>query len=140
MVHGITQRATAVPRTEYYLAISWNEHLDDLIGFIRLGLDGVQAGKLGYALIPSVWQQGVATEACREMLRFAFNDLQLHRVSAALGPSNIASEQVVKKLGMRYEGTIRDHVYTNGQWRDSKLYSVLQPEWAAQTNHLKQAV
>lgn len=140
MVRGITQRATEAPRTEYYLAISWAEQLETLIGFIRLGLDGVQAGKLGYALIPSVWQRGVATEACKEVLRFAFHDLQLHRVSAALGPSNIASEHIVRKLGMHYEGTIRDHVYTNGQWRDSKLYSVLQHEWAVHETHLKQAI
>ncbi len=30
---------------------------------------------------------------------------------------------------MTYEGRIRDHVHTNGQWRDSLLYSVLTDEW-----------
>lgn len=33
------------------------------------------------------------------------------------------------RLGMRYEGRLRDHVYTNGAWRDSLLYAVLAHEW-----------
>jgi ribosomal-protein-alanine N-acetyltransferase len=32
---------------------------------------------------------------------------------------------------MRCEGRIRDHVFTNGAWRDSLLYSVLDREWTA---------
>lgn len=30
---------------------------------------------------------------------------------------------------MRYEGRIRDHVFTNGAWRDSLLYAVLAHDW-----------
>ena len=48
-----------------------------------------------------------------------------------MGPGNTASIAIVRRLGMTYEGRIRDHVYTNGQWRDSLLYSVLADEWLA---------
>jgi RimJ/RimL family protein N-acetyltransferase len=48
-----------------------------------------------------------------------------------MGPDNAASIAIVSRLGMTYEGCIRDHVYTNGTWRDSLLYSVLVDEWAA---------
>ncbi|MEJ3745252.1 GNAT family protein [Actinomycetes bacterium KLBMP 9797] len=65
------------------------------------------------------------------MVNFAFGELGLHRVSAAIGPENAASISVAQRLGMRYEGRIRDHVYTNGAWRDSLLYSILEHEWAA---------
>lgn len=50
----------------------------------------------------------------------------------AIGPDNAASIAVATKLGMQYEGRIRDHVYTNGAWRDSLLYSVLSDEWKRQ--------
>jgi ribosomal-protein-alanine N-acetyltransferase len=63
------------------------------------------------------------------MLRFAFETLGLHRVSAAIGPENLASIAVVKRLGFSYEGRIRHHVFTNGAWRDSQLYSLLADEW-----------
>jgi [ribosomal protein S5]-alanine N-acetyltransferase len=60
---------------------------------------------------------------------FGFTELGLHRISAAIGPDNAASIAVVTKLGMQYEGRLRDHVFTNGAWRDSLLYSILSNQW-----------
>ncbi|WP_308283159.1 GNAT family N-acetyltransferase [Pseudonocardia nigra] len=65
------------------------------------------------------------------MLGFAFTRLELHRVSAAIGPSNARSIAVVERLGFTLEGRLRDHVFTNGAWRDSLLYSILSGEWNA---------
>jgi RimJ/RimL family protein N-acetyltransferase len=62
------------------------------------------------------------------MLRFAFERLELHRVTAAIGPDNDASLAVVRKIGFLAEGQLRDHVFTNGTWRDSLLYSILSDE------------
>lgn len=64
------------------------------------------------------------------MLEFAFTNLELHRVTAAIGPDNHASLRVVDRLGFKREGVLRDHVFTNGSWRDSVLYSILSGEWA----------
>lgn len=130
MVRGIVDRARHDPRTEYYLAITLSTNDNDVIGFIRLALSGVQAGKLGYAINADHWGLGYATAATTIMLDFGFGDLELHRISAAIGPDNAASIQVVKRLGFHHEGRLRDHVHTNGQWRDSELYSILAHEWA----------
>ncbi|WP_239075309.1 GNAT family N-acetyltransferase [Planosporangium flavigriseum] len=129
MIDGVVERAQAVPRTEYYLVVTLPG--DELIGFARLGLDGVQAAKLGYAIRHDQWGHGYATDAARALVDFGFRQLGLHRISAAIGPDNEASIAVVKRLGMQYEGRIRDHVFTNGSWRDSLLYSVLAAEWEA---------
>jgi RimJ/RimL family protein N-acetyltransferase len=126
MIDGVVTRAQDEPRTEYYLALIAAE---ELIGFARLGLSGVKAAKLGYAVRADRWGKGYATDAARQMIAFAFNELGLHRVSAAIGPDNAASIAVVRKLGMQPEGRLRDHVYTNGAWRDSLLYSILAHEW-----------
>lgn len=131
MLDGILDRQHHDPRTEYYLAIVLPENKDQVIGFARLGLDGVKAGKLGYALIPSAQGRGYATDACQAMISFGFRELDLHRISAAIGPDNAASLRIVERLGFTYEGRIRDHVFTNGTWRDSRLYSVLEHEWAS---------
>lgn len=122
------ERAKATPRREYYLAVTTHDS-DRLIGFARLGLDGVNAAKLGYAIAHDHWGRGYATDACRTFLAFGFEVLGLHRISAAIGPDNAASIAVASRLGFVHEGRIRDHVYTNGAWRDSELYSVLVHEW-----------
>jgi [ribosomal protein S5]-alanine N-acetyltransferase len=129
MIHAAVERARQEPRTEFYLAVTLPAD-DELIGFARLALDGVRAGKLGYAIRADQWGHGYATDAVHTLADFGFRQLGLHRVSAAIGPDNAASIRVAERLGMRYEGRIRDHVFTNGAWRDSLLYSVLDREWA----------
>jgi [ribosomal protein S5]-alanine N-acetyltransferase len=129
MLDGILARARQEPRGEYYLAVTLPADRT-VIGFARLGLAGVRAAKLGFAIRHSQWGHGYATDAARTLITFGFGELGLHRISAAAGPDNAASIAVIKRLGMAYEGRIRDHVYTNGAWRDSLLYSLLSSEWA----------
>mgnify|MGYP001330990642 CR=1 FL=1 len=130
MLSGILERAQAEPRLEYYLAVTPRTS-DQVVGFARLGLGGVRAAKLGYAIHADHWGRGYATDAARTLVGFGFTTLDLHRISAAIGPDNTRSIAVVKRLGFQYEGRIRDHVFTNGAWRDSLLYSVLSNEWVA---------
>jgi [ribosomal protein S5]-alanine N-acetyltransferase len=127
---GVIERATHTPRTEYYLAVT--PHTDDrLIGFARLGLSGVQAAKLGFAIAAPHWGHGYALDAARTIIRFGFTTLGLHRISGAIGPDNAASLALITRLGFTREGRLRDHVFTNGAWRDSILYSFLVHEWEA---------
>jgi ribosomal-protein-alanine N-acetyltransferase len=129
MLDGIVARARQETRVEYYLAVALPAN-NAVIGFARLGLDGVRAAKLGFAVRRSDWGHGYATDAARTLITFGFGELGLHRISAAAAPDNAASLAVIKRLGMTYEGRIRDHVFTNGAWRDSLLYSLLADEWA----------
>lgn len=117
------------PRTDYSLAVV-TPPSDRVIGFCRIGLSGVKAGKLGYAIAYDEWGKGYATDVARTMVDFGFQKLGLHRISAAIAPDNTTSIKVVEKLGFSREGILRDHVFSNGAWRDSVLYSILQPEWA----------
>ncbi len=126
MITGVIERARNEPRSEYYLAVA--DETDVLIGFVRLGFAGVKAAKLGYAIRADLWGKGYATDACRTMIEFGFTKLGLHRISAAIGPDNAASIAVVRKLGLTHEGRLRDHVFTNGEWRDSELFAILEHE------------
>ena len=128
MLDGIVARARQEARTEYYLAVALPAD-SAVIGFARLGLAGVRAAKLGFAIRHSDWGRGYATDAARTLITFGFGELGLHRISAAAGPDNAASVTVIKRLGMTYEGRVRDHVFTGGAWRDSLLYSLLAGEW-----------
>jgi RimJ/RimL family protein N-acetyltransferase len=123
------ERAARGDRPDYLLVVT-RLHDDRMVGFARLGPTGVKAAHLGYAIHADHWGHGYATDASRTLLRFAFTSLGKHRVSAAIGPDNEASIAVVKRLGFSYEGRIRHHVFTNGNWRDSLLYSLLEHEYA----------
>ena len=128
MLEGAIERAQLVPRTEYYLAVTL-PRTGHVIGFARLGFAGQNAAKLGYAIRADKWGHGYATDAAQALISYGFSELGLHRISAAIGPDNAVSITVVKKLGFTLEGRIRDHVFTNGAWRDSLLYSLLEHEW-----------
>lgn len=130
MLAGVEQRRQLEPRTEFYLAVTPRD-TDRCVGFVRLAFDGVRAGKLGYAVAFDHWGRGYATDAARVLIRYGFDELGLHRISAAIGPENTPSLHMVDRLGLTREGVIRDHVYTNGAWRDSVLFSVLASEWPA---------
>jgi ribosomal-protein-alanine N-acetyltransferase len=96
MIEGVIERAQSEPRTEYYLAGVLDD--DTLIGFARLGLTGVKAAKLGYAVAADHWGHGYALEMSRQLVDFGFQDLALHRISAAIGPDNETSIAVARRL------------------------------------------
>lgn len=122
------KRAQTDPRPDYYLAVI-EQATDDFLGFVRIGFDRPGTGEIGCAIRADRWGEGFATEACSRMLDYAFEDLGLHRVQAAIGPENAPSHKLVGRLGFTHEGQMRDHVFTNNGWRDSVLYSILDHEW-----------
>jgi ribosomal-protein-alanine N-acetyltransferase len=124
MMERAVQVAEQDPRTEYYLGITTPED-DTVIGFVRLELTGHQGAKLGFAVHADHWRHGYASDAATTIIRFAFDTLGLHRITAAVGPENMASQSLIEKAGFTYEGRLRHHVFTNGVWRDSLLYSLL---------------
>jgi [ribosomal protein S5]-alanine N-acetyltransferase len=124
LLEGIVERSTQDPRTEYYLAIVQPPD-DEVLGLCRLALEGVQAATLGFAIQADRWGQGLATDAAATMIDFGFRALDLHRITATIEPTNQASLAIAKKLGMSYEGRLRDHDFAHGDWHDSLLFSVL---------------
>ncbi|MGI8915287.1 MAG: GNAT family N-acetyltransferase [Chloroflexota bacterium] len=87
--------------------------------------------EIAYALSQAYWGQGLMPEAVRAVLGFGFQTLQLNRIEARCEVENVASERVMQKLGMQFEGVLRQHTQVMGKYRDVKLYSLLQEEWTA---------
>lgn len=63
--------------------------------------------EIGYLLKKSAWGKGYATEACRRLLKFAFEETPLDEVVAVTDPQNTASQNVLRKSGLIEEGTRR---------------------------------
>jgi len=85
---------------------------------------------LGYVINRAYWGNGYATEAVNELLKYGFNTLQLHRIEAHCDVDNLASEKVMKKLGMSFEGLLRQNYYIKGAFRDTKVYGILQEDYS----------
>ncbi|NJO66693.1 MAG: GNAT family N-acetyltransferase [Leptolyngbyaceae cyanobacterium RM1_405_57] len=62
--------------------------------------------ELTYAMNPSFWGQGLATEAATTVLQWGFETLKLPKIAAVTAPANFASQRVMQKLGMTYEKTL----------------------------------
>ena len=100
------------------------------IGGVGLRVDEEhQHAELGYWLGVPFWGKGYATEAARELLRYGFEDLRLHRIFASHFGHNPASGRILQKLGLRHEGCQREHLRKWGQFIDSELYGLLRHEW-----------
>ena len=87
--------------------------------------------ELGYWFGVPYWGRGYATEAAREVVRYGFEQLWLHRIYAGHFGNNPASGRVLRKIGMSYEGTRREHHRKWGEYEDRVEYGLLVSEWRA---------
>lgn len=97
-------------------------------GFMSVDEANLSA-ELGYVVSDKYWNRGLATEAAGALLNFAFTVLKLNRVQAMVFEGNDASERVQKKLGMQYEGMMREAVLKNGEFCNIKINSILRADW-----------
>ncbi len=121
------------PRPAYLLAITLPADRR-LIGLVTLKITNreLAQAELGYRLGADSWGQGYAAEAAQGLVDFGFATLGLHRIYALCHPDNAGSRRVMEKVGMRYEGHLReDWRYRDGTWRDSLLYATLVQDWLA---------
>ena len=85
--------------------------------------------ELGYVLSREHWGRGLMPEAVKAVIRFGFGRMGLNRLEARCIAENVASARVMEKAGMTYEGTLREHEFIKGSYRDMKLYSILRREF-----------
>jgi ribosomal-protein-alanine N-acetyltransferase len=87
-------------------------------------------GEIGYVLNPAYHRKGIACEAAREVMKFGFSELSLHRIEARFMKGNDASRSVMEKLGMTFEGFSRDAMLVKGEYKTIGVYSILSSEFS----------
>ena len=103
---------------------------EQLVGAISLKIDAeFDKAELGYWVGTPFWNSGFATEAATAMLDYGFRDRKLNRISAKHLARNPASGRVMRKAGMRLEGTARQDTKKWGRYEDLVSYSILREEW-----------
>ena len=87
--------------------------------------------EVGYILKRSAWGNGYATEGCRRLVQFAFEETELDEIVAVTDPRNAASQKVLRKCGLRDEGLRRAYAeecpafrISRQQWLELQVASV----------------
>ena len=98
------------------------------IGFMWIQRENASA-EVGYSLSRAFWNQGIMTEALKELIRYGFRSLNLNRIEAQHETENPASGAVMRKCGMRREGTLRQRLLNKGRFVDVELYAILRRDF-----------
>jgi RimJ/RimL family protein N-acetyltransferase len=88
-----------------------------------------QQAEIGFVFVPSAQGQGYAREATSAVLDLIFPRLHVHRVYANTDARNVASTNLMRRLGMRQEAHLRHNEVFKGEWGDQLVFAVLREEW-----------
>ncbi len=133
------QEAIKRSKNSDFLAVCLKE-TNKLIGNIYFSEQEFHTWELGYVFHHSYQGFGYATEAAKEVLREAFENLDARRVVAMCNPENLASWRLLERIGMRREGHLIQNIYfkldkdRNPVWQDTYEYALLKDEWRRSIN------
>ncbi len=113
---------------EFGIFESGTDRLVGNIGIVNIN-SRCRHATLAYYIHPEMWNRGIATEAGRMILEYAFGTLGLNRVGAVCMTGNAASRRVLDKLGFAFEGVARQEIMKDGVFYDVAHYGLLRSEF-----------
>lgn len=106
-------------RYQWAIVIKSTDEVIGSIGVVRQNED-VKSAEMGYCIGNDFWHQGYTSEALTRVLKYLFEEIGFNRVMALHDVNNPNSGAVMRKCGMKYEGTLRE----NGLTKDGLPMSV----------------
>lgn len=125
-----TEEKKTNPRNFYTFSIELTaDHT--FIGLIALNLGkaNYKKGKIWLKLHTNHWNKGYGSESLKEILKFGFKQLQLHRIEAGCAVQNTASKKIIEKVGMIQEGLLRANLPIRGEWVDNYEFAMLDTDY-----------
>lgn len=114
-----------------YLAICLKEE-KRMIGYTcikNIDLRNLKA-ELGYIIGDKTkWGKGFATEAEKITLKYLFHQYPIHKCYAYCLQEHIVSIKLLKSLGFKQDGILRDEVYKDGEFKSFLVFSILREEF-----------
>jgi [ribosomal protein S5]-alanine N-acetyltransferase len=115
-------------------------HDGRLVGEVSIGSlqrGPFQSANVGYWIDEPHAGRGYMPEAVALILRYAFEELRLHRIEAAVVPRNKSSRRVAEKLGLRDEGTSERFLQIRGVWEDHVRYAITAEDWKRRKHEIE---
>ena len=110
------------------IALNSDDKIIGTIGFMWIQNENACA-EVGYSLARKEWNKGYMTEALRALLEYGFKRMNLNRIEAIHETANPASGAVMRKCGMKHEGTLRSKLLNKGKYVDVELYAILRQDF-----------
>ncbi len=102
----------------------------EFIGFIGISVQAFEASftpciDIGWRLCKQEWNKGYATEGAQRCIDYAFNELNINKLTAIAPKANVKSERIMKKIGMvRVQDFIHPLLQDDERLRDCVLYEI----------------
>ncbi|MEG3066560.1 GNAT family protein [Acetomicrobium sp.] len=131
-----------------YQQRKWFESLANGSNDLRLIIDIKEHGAIGTVMLTDIdwknrttqshWKianridvrcKGYGTRAVKALIKYAFNELNMHCVYCKVIEYNIASQKIVEKIGFKREGILRERIYKNGNYHNVIVWSILKDEF-----------
>jgi len=115
----------------YYLLITSveNNKMLGTVSFSQICRFPMHSCNVGYSLSEDVQGKGIMTSALILACQYMFENMNIHRISAAYMPCNLRSGRVLQRAGFKQEGRATDYLLINGQWEDHILMACQNPCW-----------
>lgn len=86
---------------------------DEVIGLVALHHIDYRnySAQIGYILNKRYWRKNIMSQVLNAVIKFIFNETEIHRLEAIIHPDNKASLMLAEKLGFIKEGFKRDSAY-----------------------------
>ncbi|MDF1796975.1 MAG: GNAT family N-acetyltransferase [Coxiellaceae bacterium] len=84
-----------------------------------------QSAYSGYFVFKQFAAQGVMTAGLKQVVRYAFDQIGLHRIEANIQSDNLASIALVRRCGFQQEGYSPNYLFIDNQWRDHERWAIL---------------
>ncbi|MCI8602055.1 MAG: GNAT family N-acetyltransferase [Oscillospiraceae bacterium] len=114
----------------YHWAIVLKEQGEPIgdIAVVKSITEPINAAHIGYCIGQRWWRQGITSEALKAVMDFLFDEVGVGRVESRHDPNNPNSGAVMRKCGMRFEGTLRQSDWNNQGVCDASYYGLLAKE------------
>jgi [ribosomal protein S5]-alanine N-acetyltransferase len=98
---------------------------------IKLDQNDIRIAEIGITISHLEQKKGYAKEALLAMLKFLFEEKDIHRVVETVDAENIASINLLKSIGFRQEGHFIENIFFKGKWGSEFQFAMLKREWVA---------
>ena len=120
----------------YPFGVFVDQQLAGEINLNNVTRGALQGATIGYWIDQARAGNSYISEAVVVVMKYAFDELQLHRLEICIVPRNTNSLRVVEKLQLRNEGIAERYLEINGTWEDHVRFAITSEEWAERSADL----
>lgn len=114
-------------RYSFVVCLNDNDKIIGSVSLVFVMRSSLQSCMIGYNLDQNYNGKGYMTEAVKQVVQYAFEELKFHRIYGEASPKNVASIRVLEKAGFHKEGISRSNVKINGVWEDHQVLAIINP-------------